>query len=134
VNRLQTTLIFLFPVLLSCTPHHSAGPFREKIEPFLQTAPAKKLSPALQRRLLALEEKNAAGEKVDLLLGLNASPTENEKGRLQQEKVLLRSVIGTVATATAPAGSIPAISRFDFIKNIELAVPLNPKGDRNEKP
>lgn len=100
----------------------------------MQTASAKKLNIGLQRKLLALEEKNATDERLDLLLGLKTTPTEDEKDRLRQEGVLLRSVVGTVATATAPAGKIPAISSFDFIESIELATPLRPKGDQDEKP
>jgi len=103
------------------------------MQTFMQTASARKLSPALQRRLLALE-REALGAQLDLLLGLKNALTEAEKLRLQQAGITLRSVIGTVATATAPAGKIPEVASFDFIDQIELSTRLRSKGDNDEKP
>lgn len=134
IKRAFSLIVFLF-LFLGCTaPEKRDLSSHQEMKTFMQSASAKKLNTGLQRKLLALEEKNATDERLDLLLGLKTPPTEAEKDRLRQEGVLLRSVVGTVATATAPAEKIPTISLFDFIERIELAAPLRPKGDQNEEP
>lgn len=127
------TMLILFTLLLGCASlPHAEEPSHPKMESFLQTPSARKLNPALQQKLLALERKGAEEERLTLLLGLKTPPTEADKNRLQQEGALLRSVLGTVATATAPAEKIPAISRLEFVETIELATFFKPKGEADE--
>ena len=126
----SSSLIVFLLLFLGCTaPERRDTSSRQEMKTFMQTASAKKLNIRLQRKLLALEEKNATDERLDLFVGLKTPPTEAEKDRLRQEGILLRSVVGTVATATAPAEKISTISLFDFIESIELATPLRPKED-----
>jgi len=97
----------------------------------MQSAPARKLDLALQRNLLTLQEKAGAGAPLNLLLGLKNTSAETEKRQLQEKGLILRSVIGTAATAIAPAHKIPEISQFVFIERIELSSHLQPKGKRD---
>jgi len=106
----------------------------QKITAFMQTNQAKKLNPALQRRIFALLEENDMNQHLDLLLGFKTALTGFQRDQLQQEGVMLRSLIGTVATATAPAKAIPTIASLNFIENIELATPLQQRRGHDEKP
>jgi len=101
------------------------------MQTFMQSAPARKLDLALQRNLLTLQEKAGAGAPLNLLLGLKNTSAETEKRQLQEKGLILRSVIGTAATAIAPAHKIPEISQFVFIERIELSSHLQPKGKRD---
>jgi len=109
------------------TPPRADASFRDEMSAFLQTAPARKLSPALQRNLLALEEKEGSAVRLHLLLGLKNTLTDAEKSLLQQAGVVVRSAIGSVATAVAPAEAMPDVASFDFIESIEISTPLQPK-------
>lgn len=132
MRRLKMMLALFFSLLLGCAPSpHTESPPQKNMESFLQTPSARKLSPSLQKRLRAMEANGA--ERLDLLLGLKGPPTETEKERLRREGALLRSVVGGVATATAQAEKIPAISRLDFVEAIELATPLKPKGEDDDE-
>ena len=134
VRATQTAISFigLLVLLLGCATSPGAEvSFREEMTAFMQSASARKLNPALQRRLLTLEEEEGAGAPLNLLLGLRNTPTETEKRQLQEKGLILRSVIGTVATAIAPAHKIPEISQLDFIERIELSRHLQPKGKRD---
>lgn len=127
-------IILLFIVVVS----GCANPLRPETRPpqdmkaFIETEPAWKLSPTLQKRLLELEEKGVLDQQLDLILALTGPLTPAERSRLEKHGVLVRSVIGAVATATAPAGEIPALARFDFVKRIELPTILRPKGGADE--
>jgi len=126
-------IVFLFLLFYVALPKADPLP-RQEMKAFMQTLSARKINIGLQRELLLLEEKNAVHQRLDLLIGLKTSLTETEKAQLQQEGVILRSVIGTIATATAPAEKIPAVASFDFIEYIELSTRLQMKGDLHEKP
>lgn len=135
MRRLRNLFSLFFLLLLGCVSSpHAGNPPHSKIDFFLHTPEAEKLSPALQKKLRTLEAEGGEAESLSLLLGLRTSPTEAEKDRLRQEGALLRSIIGAVATVTAPAEKIPAISRLDFVETIELVMSFRQKGEPDEGP
>lgn len=135
MSRLRNISILLFSLLLGCAASpHAEDPSDQKRDFFLETASVEKMSPSLQKRLRELEATGGGAERLDLLLGLKAAPTEAEKNRLRQDGALLRSIVGAIAAATVPAGRIPAISRLDFVETLEPAASFGQKGDGDEEP
>lgn len=131
--RILVAILFPLSLVLGCvSPSPTQITLTDSMQDFLRTESARKLGPTLQSRLLDLERKTALDEPLDVILGLKAPMTELEKGQLQKAEVQIRSVIGTVATASVPARKVPYVASLDFIARIELPTKLTPKGERNE--
>lgn len=132
-RRILAAFAPLFLCLVGCVnaPHPEAADL-SPMQAFLKTEPARKLDPALQSQLLDLEKKMALDESIDVILGLKAPLTDLERGQLQYAGVTLRSVVGTIATASVRAREVPAVASLAFIARIESPMKLTPKGERNE--
>jgi hypothetical protein len=123
--------IILIPIALGCAHSGKAETQQDPFSAFMQTDAARKLSPALRRKLQNLGEGDAVDERLSLVFSLKHPLAGFERDQLEQGGVLIRNAVGTIVTATAPAEKIPALSSLNFVETIELPVTLGPKGEKD---
>lgn len=125
-------IFFSALLVLGCVnPKSTETATASDIQAFLQTEAARKLDPALQSRLLNLEQTNRLDETLTVVLGLKSPLSESEREQLQRAEVTIRSTMGTVVTALVPAKRVPQVASLGFVARIELPVSVTPKGERD---
>ena len=72
--------------------------------------------------------KNGGDKKeLDCLIKVAAKMTPEQKSKLVGAGYKPGTIIDTIVTGKAPVNKVPAIAALDFVKALELAVPLNLK-------
>jgi len=126
-NKSFILFVVVSVLLISGIAMASAGQ-PKKAEEFKGTPAYDKLDLRFKQAWEESQGKGGDPDKVlECIIKLSHKPSNDERATLSAAGFNHRTVIGTIATGSVKAGSVPDVARLSFVQVMELAVPLSLK-------
>ncbi len=126
------TIVFSFSFLLllnSCAKKSSKTTPLQKsdLAAFKTTKEWDKLDGRFKMAYEKAISENEKDKKFECFVKTISKPTEDEKNLLKDAGFIHRSTSENILTGSIKMEDVPSVARLEFVKTMELAVPLSPK-------
>jgi len=114
----------------SCAGKKSSGTAvsqTEELTTFKTTEEWNKLDGRFKMAFDKALSENEKDKEFECLIKTSTKPTEDEKTTLKNAGYMYRSVSGKILTGYVKMNDVPSVAKLEFVKVMELAVPLSPK-------
>lgn len=118
------------PLASSCAGKKSSGTTvsqTEELAGFKTTDDWNKLDGRFKMAFDKALSENEKDKQFECLIKTSAKPTEDDKNILKTAGFMHRSVSGNILTGYVKIDNVPSVAKLEFVKVMELAVPLSPK-------
>ncbi|PIU55040.1 MAG: hypothetical protein COS89_08430, partial [Deltaproteobacteria bacterium CG07_land_8_20_14_0_80_38_7] len=76
---------------------------------------------------LTAYQENDLARSFEIMIKTDGKISDNKNRVLFVNGFMTRSTIGSIATGTVRAGDVPKVAKIEFVKVMELAIPMSIK-------